>query len=370
MGRLSAPARAWLRSGLAELTGRPDGPALLAPAQVVERMQQLGSQAGADALGLAVERATALGLTRRGSTSADGATRLLPAADGWVAVALIRAEDLHAVPSWLDLPAGTFDEADPWAAVAPAVATRTCAALVDRATTLQLPVSGVGDHERAGAGPAVATQVGGAAAFRRAPLVLELATCWAGPLCGRILADAGARVIKVEPSTRADGDHAVHAGHAGHADFLEAMDSQKEVRLLDLGDEEGLAALRDLLARAEVVVASSPPDVLRPLDVDAVAALRAEVGPQVWVSITGHGRDVDRVALGDDGAAAGGLVAWDEHGPCFVADAIGDPLAGLAAAGVVRTALQAGGRWLVDVSTAGAAAHVAGEGGPRWSPAP
>jgi hypothetical protein len=97
--------------------------------------------------------------------------------------------------------------------------------------------------------------------------------------------------------------------------------------------------------------------------------LRASGGPRVWVSITGHGREANRVGFGDDAAVAGGLVAWDEAEPCFAGDAIADPLAGIAAAGLVRSALTSGGRWLADVSLAGVAASVAeGLGHRPWHP--
>ena len=39
----------------------------------------------------------------------------------------------------------------------------------------------------------------------------------------------------------------------------------------------------------------------------------AATGPSIWVSITGYGRQHERVAFGDDAAVAGGLVAIDEH---------------------------------------------------------
>ena len=51
--------------------------------------------------------------------------------------------------------------------------------------------------------------------------------------------------------------------------------------------------------------------------------------------VTGYGTEpgsADRVAFGDDAAAAGGLVVWDERGPCFCADAVADPVTGLATA--------------------------------------
>jgi hypothetical protein len=363
MGRPSASARSWQRSGLADLTGRSDGPPLLAPDGVVERIKALGKQAGVDALALVAERAGYLGLTRQGATSCGGSTRLLPAADGWLAISLARPDDVAALPAWLEVDAGEVAADDPWPGVAAAVAERPTAGLIGRATLLALPVAVVGEHERAGHGPAVATEHGGAAPFRRrAPVVLDLSSLWAGPLCGRILADAGARVTKVESTTRPDGARADPA-------FFDLLNGAKEQSSIDLGTDDGRAELLFLVAQADVVIEASRPRALAALGIDAPSALRADVGPQVWVSISGHGRDANRVAFGDDGAAAGGLVAWDETGPCFVADAIADPLAGITAAGIVRTAVQAGGRWLVDVSLAGVAAHVVGDEHGTWASA-
>src|SRR6185312_6430262 len=86
-------------------------------------------------------------------------------------------------------------------------------------------------------------------------------------------------------------------------------------------------------------------------------------GPRVWASITSHGRAPERaqrVGFGDVAAAAGGLVAGDEGGPCFLADAVADPLAGLVTAAAVAEALGAGGHWLLDAALAPMAATVAG----------
>jgi crotonobetainyl-CoA:carnitine CoA-transferase CaiB-like acyl-CoA transferase len=80
----------------------------------------------------------------------------------------------------------------------------------------------------------------------------------------------------------------------------------------------------------------------------------------VWVSITGYGRADDRVAFGDDAAAAGGLVVWHEDSPMFCADAVADPLTGMTAAAACLEALAGGGRWLLDVSMAGVCAALAG----------
>ena len=106
------------------------------------------------------------------------------------------------------------------------------------------------------------------------------------------------------------------------------------------------------------MIEASRPRALEQLGIDATAIV-AGGGPRVWVSITGHGRDgagADWVAFGDDAAVAGGLVAHDEHGPVFCADAIADPIAGVVAAGAALQALAAGGRWLLDVSLSAVAA--------------
>jgi crotonobetainyl-CoA:carnitine CoA-transferase CaiB-like acyl-CoA transferase len=83
----------------------------------------------------------------------------------------------------------------------------------------------------------------------------------------------------------------------------------------------------------------------------------------VWASVTSHGRGPGlghRVGFGDVAAAAGGLIAGDARGPCFLADAVADPLSGLVTAAAVLEALAAGGRWLIDAAMAPMAAAVAG----------
>ena len=94
------------------------------------------------------------------------------------------------------------------------------------------------------------------------------------------------------------------------------------------------------------------------------ASTRARSSPtvRVWLSITGHGRSEPQrhwVGFGDDAAVAGGLVAWSRGEPCFLGDAIADPLTGIAGATAVIDALQQGGRWLIDCNLAGVAAFVA-----------
>jgi crotonobetainyl-CoA:carnitine CoA-transferase CaiB-like acyl-CoA transferase len=169
-------------------------------------------------------------------------------------------------------------------------------------------------------------------------------------------------VIKVESSSRPDG------ARRGPAAFFDLMQGHARCVSVDFATHKGRVALSELVAKADVVIEASRPRALGQLGIDAESVLDAG-GPRVWVSITGYGREIDRVAFGDDAAAAGGLVAWDEEGPCFAADAVADPLSGVAAAAAVEQCLQEGGRWIVDVAMARVAAHAIGaDAGNRWEP--
>ncbi len=186
-------------------------------------------------------------------------------------------------------------------------------------------------------------------------LVVDLSSMWAGPLAGAVLAAAGARVLKVESSRRPDG------ARLGPPELFDRWNSGKERVAVDLSADGGRRELEHLLRSADVVIESSRPRALAQLGIDADAMV-GDDGPDVWVSITGHGRTGDagpRVAFGDDAAVAGGLVTRWQGEPCFVADAVADPLTGLVAAAAALEAVAGGARGLLDVPMALVAAHFA-----------
>ena len=216
------------------------------------------------------------------------------------------------------------------------------------------------------AGPTgVAAEPLGSAPAREAAglLVVDLSALWAGPLCGDLLAGAGATVVKVESRSRPDG------ARRGPAAFFDLLNWRKRSVALDLQRAEGPRLLHALVQRADVVIEASRPRALAQLGISARRLVEGD-GPQVWISITGYGRSGDganRVGFGDDAAVAGGLVAWAGRTPMFCADAVADPLTGLTAANACLDALSRGGRWLLDVSMAGVSAGLgrAGPGGLR-----
>ena len=349
------------------LTGQPDAAGLVPPDGIITRLRDLGDPMGVDPLPLLGERAVASGLVRRGCVSCGGSARLLQTLDDWIVVNLARADDQASVAAWLEVDAV---DREPWALIEAVAATRTATSLVDQAFLLGLPCARLGEtseiarDQRPGSLPVTATKIATTGGGEPSTVV-DLSSLWAGPLCTRLLADAGATVTKVEATQRPDG------ARRGPPAFFDRLNAGKQSVALDLSVATGIEALRLLIDRADVVIEASRPRALRQMGIVAEDVLMATTGPSIWVSITGYGRQHERVAFGDDAAVAGGLVAIDERAdPCFVADAIADPLAGIAAASAVAEGAKAGGRWLVDVSMAAVAASVVGsDRGAIWEPA-
>ena len=352
------PDATWAASGAMALTGRGDGPPLRAPPSAVTGLLRLAgalrelTPVSVDGPALLGERAATAGFERHGDVSCGRATRLLPVVDGWLAVTLARPDDVDALAAWL----GT--EVVP-GELAKSLRSLPADPLVERAALLGLPVARLGE---ATPPPLANLTVPGEAPPRpslEGTVVIDLSSLWAGPLCAHLLQLAGARVIKVESETRPDG------ARNGPPAFFDLLHAGQESVVLDIRADCGRAALRRLMAGGDVVIEASRPRALAQLGAGPQQVL-AEGRPQVWVSITGHGRSgppAGRVAFGDDAAVAGGLVVWDGSGPCFCADAVADPAAGLLAAAAVAAALRAGGRWLLDVTLSGTAASLAGGGG-------
>ncbi len=352
----------WAASGAMWLTGHEGGPPAYPAAPVVpvldaalEEAAALAAAAGGDLAERAgtvlTERASSRGFRRRGRTSLGGRCRLLRAADGWVAVNLARPEDVEVVPAVVG---GPVPE-DPWAALARAGASMPAAALAARAQLCGVPSAPLPRRPAAASAPVRTVPLGPRAErVAASPLVVNLSAMWAGPLCAHLLAQSGARVVKVEDPRRPDGSR------FGDPWLFRHLNAGCEHEAADLSSPAGRARLRRLLARADVVIEGSRPRALRRLGLTPGAFLRARPG-RTWVSVTGYGRLgpwSGRVAFGDDAAVAGGLVAWSGSGPVFCADAIADPVTGVfAALGALRS-WAGGGGCLVDAAMRRAVAYV------------
>jgi len=328
------PAVAWAESGAMALTGDAAGPAEICPVPLAScaagALAALGALAGErfsfDGAQLLGERAAIFGLGRQGAVSPGGSCRLLPCADGWLALNLARPEDRALLPAWLEQEI-EFD----WPALESALPRYETAPLVERGRLLGLALGPLALPPEDPPAWHRVLMTGPHRAPSKVPLVIDLTGLWAGPLAGHLLGLLGARVVKVESLRRPDG------ARLGPAAFYDLLNAGKASVALDFAGDEGRAQLRALLDVADIVLESARPRALEQLGIDAAALVAARPGLS-WVSLTGYGRMPPQsgwVAFGDDAAVAAGLSALLPRfagRPIFCADAVADPLTGLHAA--------------------------------------
>ena len=180
--------------------------------------------------------------------------------------------------------------------------------------------------------------------------VLDLTRVRAGPTCTRQLADWGADVIEVEmPAAVAPSDPM--GGPREGPDF-QNLHRNKRGMTLNLKHPEGIAILRKLVERADVLVENFRPDVKDRLGIgyEALAAVNPRL---VYASISGFGQDgpyADRPGFDQIAQGMGGLMSitgLPGQGPVRVGIPVADLCAGLFAAQGVLVALlerEASGR--------------------------
>src|SRR3982751_6756771 len=162
--------------------------------------------------------------------------------------------------------------------------------------------------------------------------VLDLTRVRAGPTCVRQLADWGANCIKIEmPEHMADAE-----GMGGPREGLDFQNVHRNKRsiALNLKSPEGVAVLKKMAAKADVVVENYRPDVKKRLGID-YAALSAVNPRLVYASISGFGQDgpyanrpgFDQIAQGMGGLMS--ITGLPGQGPVRVGIPIADLSAGL-----------------------------------------
>lgn len=132
-----------------------------------------------------------------------------------------------------------------------------------------------------------------------------------GELCGRLLADLGAEVIRVEPPEGALSRTLPPFTPGGEASLYFAVrNAGKRGAILNLETEEGRARLHELLEGADILVESTQPGTLGRLGIDA-ATLRTRHPGLVVTSITDFGQDgpyADYQGTNLVGVAMGGML--------------------------------------------------------------
>jgi len=174
--------------------------------------------------------------------------------------------------------------------------------------------------------------------------VVDLTRVLAGPFCTLVLAELGARVIKVERPGPGDDARSVGPHIQGKSAYFMSLNRGKESIALDLGEDAERAIFERLLARADVLVENYRPGVLAKLGY-AWETLHARWPGLVVASISGFGQTgpyAPRPAFDMVVQAMGGVMSLTGHPggpPTRVGTSIGDITAGLFGASGILAAL-------------------------------
>jgi crotonobetainyl-CoA:carnitine CoA-transferase CaiB-like acyl-CoA transferase len=172
--------------------------------------------------------------------------------------------------------------------------------------------------------------------------VLDLTRVRSGPTCVRQLADWGANVIKIEMPPQIDSGEGPGGPRDG-SDF-QNLHRNKRSMTLNLKSPEGVAVLKRMVKKADVVVENFRPDVKKRLGID-YKDLR-KVNPRIiYGSISGFGQDgpyakrpgFDQIAQGMGGLMS--ITGLPGQGPVRVGIPVADLTAGLLCATGIMVAL-------------------------------
>jgi crotonobetainyl-CoA:carnitine CoA-transferase CaiB-like acyl-CoA transferase len=173
-------------------------------------------------------------------------------------------------------------------------------------------------------------------------LVVSVEQAVAAPYASSRLADAGARVIKVE---RPEGDFARNYDNLvkGQSAYFVWLNRGKESICLDLADEADRAILRDIIAEADVFIQNLRPGAIAKLGFGS-AQLRVRYPRLITCDISGFGdggelshlKAYDLIVQAEAGLCA---ITGTPHGPARVGVSVCDISAGMTALNAILLAL-------------------------------
>ena len=177
-------------------------------------------------------------------------------------------------------------------------------------------------------------------------VVLDLTNFLSGPYCTMLLGDMGADVIKVERPDGGDDARRMPPFVEGRGQPFAVWNRNKRSVTADLKNAEGVAFVRALAQRADILVENFRPGTLAKLGL-GYPELRAENPRLIWCSISGFGQTgpwaghggLDMMAQGMSGLMAGNGPPDGE--PYRLPIAITDVTAGMYSAIAILGALQA-----------------------------
>jgi len=175
--------------------------------------------------------------------------------------------------------------------------------------------------------------------------VLDMSQAISGPYAGRILADLGADVVRID-GPRTDVTEHFGVVRDGRAGMFAQMNAGKRSVGVDLGAPGGVKLITDLATRADVLIENFRPGVMSRLGL-GYAELAAVNPALIMLSVSGFGPDgpdAQRRALAPVIHAESGLLArqaeLDARGPVDLPVALADTTTALYAAIAILAALH------------------------------
>ncbi len=109
--------------------------------------------------------------------------------------------------------------------------------------------------------------------------VVDFGRFIAGPYCAMLLADMGADIIRVDRRQGSEDRYLVPVAKSGEGTHYLSLNRNKRSLTLDTSKKESAEIIRRLAARADVVVANLPIDVLKKmgLDYEALCAIKPDI---------------------------------------------------------------------------------------------
>ncbi|CAG1005464.1 succinyl-CoA:(S)-malate CoA-transferase subunit A [Burkholderiales bacterium] len=164
--------------------------------------------------------------------------------------------------------------------------------------------------------------------------VIELGQLIAGPFAGKLLAEFGARVIKVEPPGQGDPLRQWRILHEGNSLWWEVQARNKESITVDLRQPEGQEIVRRLAREADVLIENFRPGTMEKwgLGWEALHAINPRL---VMLRLSGFGQTGpyrDQPGFGAVGESMGGMRYVSGHPdrpPVRIGISIGDALAAM-----------------------------------------
>jgi formyl-CoA transferase len=136
-------------------------------------------------------------------------------------------------------------------------------------------------------------------------VVLDATQVMAGPYCAMLLADMGARVIKVEPPA-GDSTRSMAGALGNDSPAFNAVNRGKQGIVLDLNQEKGRAVFTRLARLSDILVENYRPGVMAKFGLD-YGSLRHENPRVIYASISGHGQSGPWASKGGFDLIAQGL---------------------------------------------------------------